>query len=361
MNMKLNVISFTENGKLLSENIAKMLEREIEINLFTKCKACMSDGSDSPVLSVETSVGDWAKTQMQKRIAMLFIGACGIAVRAIASNLTDKLQDAPVLVMDEKGKYIIPILSGHIGGGNELANYIADRTGAVPVITTATDINKRFAVDMFAKRNGLYIVNKDGIAKVSSKALAGEKITMSIEPGHGIDEKSCLPAEVRLLPYPPAETVDVVVTSQDCKFDTAILLRPQEYIIGIGCKRGKSADEIGEVIMKKINELGISITQIMALSSISQKCDEQGILEWCRKEDVLFFTYTAEELQKVKGNFTKSDFVKDQVGVDNVCERAALKACGEGGKLIVPKYAENGITIAIAKNSQCRKWVTYEK
>lgn len=349
MTMKLNVISFTENGKRLSENIAKMLEEEIEVNLYTKCKACMGDRASSPVLSVETSVGDWAKAQMQKRIAMLFIGACGIAVRAIAPNLTDKLHDAPVLVMDEKGKYIIPILSGHIGGGNELADYIAGKTGAEPVITTATDINKRFAVDLFAKRNGLYIVNKDGIAKVSSKALAGEEITMSIEPGHGIDEKSSLPPEVRLLPYPPAETVDIAVASGDCELDTAILLRPKEYIIGIGCKRGKTADEIGRFIMKKINELGISIMQILALSSISQKCDEQGILEWCKKEGVPFLTYTAEELQEVKGDFIKSDFVKSQVGVDNVCERAALKACGDGGKLIASKYAENGMTIAIAK------------
>ena len=92
--------------------------------------------------------------------------------------------------------------------------------------------------------------------------------------------------------------------------------------------------------------------QVFALSSISQKRDEQGIIEWCRKEGIPFFTYTAEELQEVNGNFTKSQFVKDQVGVDNVCERAAVKACGEDGKLILPKVAENGMTIAIAR----REW-----
>ena len=80
----------------------------------------------------------------------------------------------------------------------------------------------------------------------------------------------------------------------------------------------------------------------------AQKSDEQGIIEWCRTEGIPFFTYTAEELQEVNGTFTKSVFVKNQVGVDNVCERAAVKACGEGGKLICPKVAENGMTIAIA-------------
>ncbi len=276
---------------------------------------------------------------------MLFIGACGIAVRAVAPHLTDKLHDVPVLVMDEKGKYVIPILSGHMGGANDLANHIAKKTGAVPVITTATDLNKKFAVDLFAKRNNLYIANKDGIVKVSSKVLAGKEITICIETGHEI---TCEETGVRIVPYPPDRFVDVVVTSKDDVFDTSLLLKPREYVIGIGCKKGKKANEIDKFISKTINEMGISIMQIFALSSISQKSDEQGIIEWCRTEGIPFFTYTAEELQEVNGTFTKSVFVKNQVGVDNVCERAAVKACGEGGKLICPKVAENGMTIAIA-------------
>ena len=276
---------------------------------------------------------------------MLFIGACGIAVRAVAPHLTDKLHDVPVLVMDEKGKYVIPILSGHMGGANDLANHIAKKTGAVPVITTATDLNKKFAVDLFAKRNNLYIANKDGIVKVSSKVLAGKEITICIETGHEI---TCEETGVRIVPYPPDRFVDVVVTSKDDVFDTSLLLKPREYVIGIGCKKGKKANEIDKFISKTINEMGISIMQIFALSSISQKSDEQGIIEWCRTEGIPFFKYTAEELQEVNGTFTKSVFVKNQVGVDNVCERAAVKACGEGGKLICPKVAENGMTIAIA-------------
>ena len=268
---------------------------------------------------------------MQEQNALLFIGACGIAVRAVAPHLTDKLHDVPVLVMDEKGKYVIPILSGHMGGANDLANHIAKKTGAVPVITTATDLNKKFAVDLFAKRNNLYIANKDGIVKVSSKVLAGKEITICIETGHEI---TCEETGVRIVPYPPDRFVDVVVTSKDDVFDTSLLLKPREYVIGIGCKKGKKANEIDKFISKTINEMGVSIMQIFALSSISQKSDEQGIIEWCRTEGIPFFTYTAEELQEVNGTFTKSVFVKNQVGVDNVCERAAVKACGEDGMTI---------------------------
>ncbi|MDE7415879.1 MAG: cobalt-precorrin 5A hydrolase [Lachnospiraceae bacterium] len=343
--MRLSIISFTENGKQLSESIVKLLERELEIGLYTKCEAGINNDIYSDILFVKTSVGDWAKERMQEQNALLFIGACGIAVRSVAPFLTDKLHDVPVLVMDEKGKYVIPILSGHMGGANDLANHIAKKTGAEPVITTATDINKKFAVDLFAKRNSLSIANKDGIAKVSSKILAGREITMSIEAGHEIIGGE---SDIRFVPYPPVGFVDVVVTSKDDMFDTSLLLKPREYVIGIGCKKGKKANEIDEFILKTLKKKGISIMQIFALSSISQKRDEQGIIEWCRKEGIPFITYTAEELQEVNGTFTKSQFVKDQVGVDNVCERAAVKACGEGGKLILPKVAENGMTIAIA-------------
>ena len=347
--MKLSVISFTENGKQLSESIVKLLEKELEIKLYTKCEAGIKDDIYSDILFLKKSVGDWAKERMQEQNALLFIGACGIAVRAVAPFLTDKLHDVPVLVMDEKGKYVIPILSGHMGGANDLANHIAEKTGAEAVITTATDLNKKFAVDLFAKRNSLYIADKDGIAKVSSKVLAGKEITMSIEAGHEIIGGE---SGIRFVPYPPMGVVDVVVTSKDDMFDTSLLLKPREYVIGIGCKKGKKANEIDDFILKAIKKKGISIMQIFALSSISQKRDEQGIIEWCRKEGIPFFTYTAEDLQEVNGTFTKSMFVKDQVGVDNVCERAAVKACGEDGKLILPKVAENGMTIAVAK----REW-----
>ena len=347
--MRLSIISFTENGKQLSKNIEKLFESELKIGLYTKCEAGKNDDIYSDILFVKTSVGDWAKERMQEQDALLFIGACGIAVRAVAPFLTDKLHDVPVLVMDEKGKYVIPILSGHMGGANDLANHIAEKTGAEPVITTATDLNKKFSVDLFAKRNSLYIANKDGIAKVSSKVLAEKEITMSIEAGHEIIGGE---SGIRLVPYPPTGVVDVVVTSKDDMFDTSLLLKPREYVIGIGCKKGKKADEIDDFILKAINKMGISIMQIFALSSISRKREEQGIIEWCRKEGIPFFTYTAVELQEVNGNFTKSMFVKDQVGVDNVCERAAVKACGENGKLILPKVAENGMTIAIAR----REW-----
>ncbi len=368
----MSIISFTENGRRLSQKLQQeMTEREIR--LFSKSQNDPDEDRASFIQPVHASVNEWARVQMESGNALLFIGACGIAVRAVAPYLTDKLQDSPVLVMDERAQHVIPLLSGHIGGANELAWELARKTGAEPVITTATDLHGKFAVDLFAKRNGLFIVDKSGIAKVSSKVLAGKEITISIENGHWKSERNfskeqrkseacpaeesekpgeSIPEEVCLLPYPPPCPADVVVTSEERQFDTLLLLKPKEYIIGFGCKRGTEKEKIEAFILRKLNSFRIPVRQIYALASISQKQDEQGLLAWCRKKRVPFFTYTAEELLAVKGDFTESAFVKSQVGVGNVCERAALKACGLGGRLICEKCGEAGMTIAIAK----REW-----
>lgn len=362
--MELAVISFTKRGMSLAESLAETLQDGVDcggteeyggeyvgetvgrVTLYTKCSESAGDPGEGPVRPVESSVVRWAGEQMRAGNGILFIGACGIAVRAIAPHLTDKLHDVPVLVMDEAGKYVIPVLSGHMGGANGLARLVAGRTGAEPVMTTATDIRGKFAVDLFAKRNGLAVVNREGIAKVSARVLAGQEITLSMEEGQAA---GCLPEGVRVIPYPPGEPVDVLVTSGAEGFGAALLLKPKDYVVGIGCKKGKPEKELQEWIGKVLDRLGILPEQVCALASVSAKCREPGILALCRRAGIPFFTYTPEELQAVEGTFQGSAFVKAQVGVDNVCERAALKACGVGGKLMCGKQAENGMTVAVAR------------
>ncbi|MDE6531718.1 MAG: cobalamin biosynthesis protein [Lachnospiraceae bacterium] len=354
--MDICVISFTKKGLLLSDQLANIWSGEPLI-IYTKYSAAWDAETVHPVTLVEDTIEKWAKDRMEENQILLFIGACGIAVRAIAPNLTDKLHDSPVLVMDETGAYVIPILSGHMGGANEIAMRIANAIGAVPVITTATDLEHKFAVDLFAKRNGLFIVNKDGIAKVSSKVLEDKQITVSVEAGH-LSKCSRLPDGVHIIEYPPKQHADIVITTKKDHFDSDILLKPKEYVIGMGCKRGKEADEIEEFITRIMKETGIAAEQILALASIDRKKDEKGLLFWSRKYHVPFITYTAEQLKEMEGEFHASAFVMEKAGVDNVCERAALKACKDTGKIIYEKHAENGMTIAIAK----REWrITFDE
>lgn len=363
--MKLCMISFTKKGMQLSKRIQSLLieqfqtegaERElpiVSVSLYTKCSAVQKEAAFEGVLFVEESISLWAKEQMEQQNALLFIGACGIAVRAVAEHLKGKLTDAPVLVMDEAGNYVIPLLSGHMGGANALAVRLAEQTRALPVITTATDLNQTFAVDIFAKRNGLTIVNKEGIAAVSAKLLEEGRITMSAE-GEKADGTEEIQAEkgIVMTAYPPKHRIDVIVSSTFHNEKALLMLKPKQYVIGIGCRRGKTENEISVFIESVLKELGITEEDIYMLASIENKKREEGILAWSSKRGIPFVTYTAQQLGKVEGSFTGSSFVKKSVGVENVCERAALLACVDGGRLVLKKRAKDGMTIAAA----IRKW-----
>lgn len=344
--MNISVISFTNQGRLLADRIKSSLpDRKIE---------CYH--------KPEQGVTRWAGAQFAGNRAMIFIGACGIAVRAIAPFVKDKLWDSPVLVLDERGQYVIPILSGHVGGANELAELIAERIGANAVITTATDINGQFAVDLFARKNALTILNREGIAGVSAKVLRGEKVTFSIE-GNGESvqgDDNPIPKEIQWIEYPPKEKADVMISTVaenaaengSLGKQAVLRLKPKEYVIGIGCKSGKTKEEIADFIQENLVKAGLHVSDVAVIASIDRKKKEEGICQWAETQRIPFQTFSEEELRAVEGSFHGSEFVKQTVGVDNVCERAALAACGTDGKLMLEKQAENGITLAVAK----RKW-----
>ena len=171
--MKLAVISFTERGSRLNRSVSELLSREgIEVESTALAKYAESAGL-SPLT---TSLHDWTEKMFESQDALLFIGATGIAVRSIAPFVADKRKDPAVVVMDEKGIFAISLLSGHIGGANELAGKLANLTGAIPVITTATDVNGRFAVDVFAKKQKLWIADMKAAKQVSADVLDEKKI-----------------------------------------------------------------------------------------------------------------------------------------------------------------------------------------
>ena len=377
--MKLAIISFTENGIKLSQTVAKRLSRR-KVTLYTKCSRYTAE--DLKVQRVKESLQVWTAQRMAEGDALLFIGACGVAVRAIAPNLTDKMHDVPVLVMDEEGQYVIPILSGHVGGANELARELADLIDARPVITTATDVQKKFAVDLFAKRNHLEIMNKDGIAKVSAKALAGEQLTIAIRAKniecyhpkfcevceedfteaenqllreasmHKQDQEVCgVEPPLRLVPYVKNQQIDIVVSEMPDNKNALIWLRPKRYVVGMGCRKNKASEELLAFYQETLEQAMVEPGEVYALASIDKKKDEPGLLAISERMRIPFFTYTAEELNRVGECVHSSEFVKAQVGVDNVCERAAFAGCGVSGWLIYEKHAFDGMTIAIAERN----------
>ena len=320
--MDISIISFTENGKKLSRRVFTGWEPE-RVFLYTKCTTTSGLEEDKSaettvIQRVEEDTVSWTGAQFAAGRAIVFVGACGIAVRMIAPFVRDKLTDSPVIAMDEMGQFVIPLLSGHVGGANALAMRIAKVVGAVPVLTTATDVNGTFAADVFAKQQGLTIQNKEGIARVSSKILAGKM-------------------------------ADIVIATDENALSHGILrLKPKEYTLGIGCRRGKAYEEIRDFVDKQLEALGITMRDVNAVASIDRKRDEEGIIRLANANRIPFYTFSAEQLKHISGNFTPSEFVNSQVGVDNVCERAAMAAAGDRARLVLPKTAENGMTLAVA-------------
>lgn len=339
--MKVSIIAFTDNGMEIAYKLSNSLSESNDVD-FTRCG--------------KGALSTWTEEHFSTNDALIFIGAIGIALRAIAPYIKTKTKDSAVVVVDELGQFSIPILSGHIGGANELALQISKYLGSIPVITTATDINKVFAVDTWAKSQGLQILNPECIKLVSSKLLKGESV--HVKSDYPIQGN--FPKNVYLNDLEDSRVgYDVIITHKDleneCKNDT-LLLVPQIITVGIGCRKDIIFEAIESSILNILESENYHILSINALASIDKKANEKGILEFAKKYDLPFNTYSAEELNSLEGDFTKSEFVKSVVEVDNVCERSAV--IESNGKLIRRKDTCDGagVTVALAINDPNISW-----
>ena len=279
-------------------------------------------------------LNDWTAGAFASADALIYVGACGIAVRAIAPFARSKAEDPCVLVVDEQGRYVIPVLSGHIGGGNELALEAAGLLNALPVITTATDLNGLFAVDVWARRQSLCIRDIPRIKLVSGRLLQGLPVRMASE----FPISGQAPDGVVLSEEDPHVTVGVREPSGG-----ALHLIAPCVTAGIGCRRGIAA-----------SDAGLAAESVSQAASVDLKKDEPGLLDFCRRHSLPFVTFPADELSALPGEFTSSDFVRSVTGTDSVCERAAVAA--SGGKLIFEKHAYHGVTVAFAVSPPNLSW-----
>lgn len=243
--------------------------------------------------------------------ALIFIGAAGIAVRMIAPHIVSKLSDPAIIVIDERGKNVVSLLSGHVGGGNFLTAKIAEKISANPVITTATDVEEKFSADGLASQLGLKPSPKDAIKIINSAILRGE---------------------------------DIFLSAGNVKLN----LNPCNLICGIGCKRGTPAEKIFKAVSTACKIIFQPVERIKIFASVDLKSDEVGLLDFAKKiqREIKFFS--VDELQKkiTEYKLQESDFVKKIVGVGNVCEAAAL-CCVERGKFALTKKSFDGVTVAL--------------
>lgn len=329
--MSTAIISFTENGRKLSSVIAS--------ELSGAKRFCFHKHSDENAVSFD-DINTLTAGIFGSFDALVFVCSVGIAVRSVASHIVSKTTDPAVVSVDDGGKFAVSVLSGHIGGANELTQRIAGIVGAMPVITTATDSHGLFSPDMFALQNRLVICDMDAAKAVAAAVVNGEKIGFRCSYPHS--------------PIPDGLTendkcrvgISVSANADNKPFETTLDMLPKNLTVGIGCKRGTPTDAIAEHIRRVFDENKLDIRRLAAVATIDIKADEAGLLAFCESLKLPLKTFTADELMSVRGEFSHSDFVEKTTGADNVCERAAVCA---GGELIVRKTAGNGVTAAVAE------------
>lgn len=323
--MKIAAASFTPAG-------ARLLRR-------------LADGAPSHSFSIfdgaEGPVRDWLKKEFRAAGALVLIGAAGIAVRLVADLIVAKDKDPAVLVIDEKGRFVIPLLSGHIGGANRLAREFAAALEATPVITTATDLAGVFAVDDWSASHGCVIDDIALIKAVSSALLRGEPVgfrsDFPVEPplpagldaGGNADVGICVAFDPKQKPFP-----------------LTLNILPKIVALGAGCRSGTPGDAFERFVLETLASRGISPKSLRKVASIERKKDEECLKSFAGKYGLEFVVFSEEQLASVPGRYRGSDFVRAVTGVDNVCERAAVLA--GGGGLLLPKTAGSGMTLALA-------------
>lgn len=330
--MRAAVISFTENGDKLNERLGPALKG------FETERCGKTFGGRS------VSLGEWTRGKFNSCSLIIFIGAAGIAMRACAPYVRAKDKDPAVIVIDERGRYVIPLLSGHIGGANRLSRRLAEYLGADAVITTATDINGVWSVDEWAAENGYRIYDTGTIKYISAALLRGEPVGLV----SSFEIKGDLPLGITASEN--TECGIYISDIPDAPFKYTLCLMPKRLIIGAGSKAGADRCALSELYEKIKTENAISAVPA-SVATIDIKANEPSVKSLAQHTGAELCTFTAEELNSVKGCFTASEFVRSVTGTDNVCERAAV-ICGErqGRKtdIIVKKTVGNGVTAALA-------------
>ncbi|MDR3282488.1 MAG: cobalamin biosynthesis protein [Candidatus Methanoplasma sp.] len=335
--MKIGIICFTARGCELSNRIADVLKDE-ECEVFSKTTA------SSRAVRVEGSAGKWTEDAFHKYRGIVFVGALGIAVRYIAPNVSSKTEDPAVVCVDERGKYAIAVLSGHIGGGNELTHRIAKGIGAEAVVTTATDLGGLFSVDAYATKHDMHIGSLPLAKDISARIVDGKEVGMlsEIPVTGGMPRGIASSASGDLGAF-------ISFGSSEGPFDRTLKLTPRCHVLGIGCRRGVPRDVIERAVRSALAENCISLHSIRAVASIDLKRDEAGLIEFCSALGVVPQFFTAEHLAALPdAGFSSSPTVKAATGVDNVCERAAV-AASRSGFLAVRKTCADGVTVAVVR------------
>lgn len=352
IDMNIAVVAITRGGALLGHRLCKTMAG---FELYVSRRYAGQAGSRSTCFEPDDLkaliAGLW-----KKHDGFVLIMATGIVVRVIAPLLESKEIDPAVVVMDDAGRFAISLLSGHLGGGNELAERCAFASGARAVITTATDANGLPSFDMLARAQGWVIDDIGRVKTLNTLLLDNEEIAVVDPSGkirlwlHGrgkvtfhetLAEAAASSAHGFLL------VTNRHLPPQTCP-KALLILRPRNLVLGIGCNRGTPADEIEEFVAAHLKRLFLSPKSVICIASVAAKRDEAGLAEFAERLGAPLCCFESAELNRVVFPSPPSEHALAAVGAAGVAEPAAILASG-GGRLLLQKVKSANVTLAVAE------------
>ncbi len=348
--MKIAIIAITRNGARIGAQLRKGLGTS---ELFVSRKYAGQAGKGA--VQFDGELRELVGKLWQEYEGFVFIMAAGIVVRMIAPHLEGKETDPAVVVMDDAAKFAISLLSGHLGGANELASRCAFLTGAREVITTATDANDLPSFDMLAKDNRWEIEDLSRVKLLNSLLLDDEEIAVTDNTGlvrpyfHGRGRLVFHDTFVTAL-RSGARGILFVTSSiipPQLQSDRLLVLRPKSLVLGIGCNSGTDADEIGAVVTGQMKRLFLSHASLHCIATAEAKRHEEGLLEYAERLGVPLLFFASDQLNAVAAPSPPSEHALAAIGAAGVAEPAALLA--SGGSLILKKVKSGNVTLAIAE------------
>ncbi len=336
--MKVCILAFSIKGCILSDKIELYLEEEgHEVVSYASDKVAVMAGKEAIGRLEACVAGLFYETD-----AIIFVGSCETAIRAVAPFVRSRATDPAVISVDELGQNVVSLLSGQMITSNELAFNIADQLAATPVITNGAGRNAVFTVEAFARKNHLYVVESVLAREISAELLYGNPVGFECDYyiegnvpeslGGGDDIESGIFVSTDLLSNPFRNTLHLV---------------PKNIIIGLACSPGTKAADIEHFMYSNLEKYHIPVSRVGRICSLHALDEEPGIAEVAESMNIKYQTYSDETLLELDGNYSEDDPVGDIFNVDHASERCALRG-SHGGKLIIKTQLTNGISMAAA-------------
>jgi cobalt-precorrin 5A hydrolase len=352
------IIALTKKGVETATKISAALEKlEIKNSLFSP-EQCVQGWA----MPLEMRLGEFVKDIFGKVDAIIGVMAAGIIVRAVAPCLKSKLSDPAVVCVDVSGRFAVSLLSGHYGGANELTRIIARETGAIPVITTASDVMGKISVDEVARLLHCNIKNPDSLVAVNS-ALVNEKhvalvlvgdvkIPIKMMIGYDVKRANTAKQAASLLKnYDAGAIITESKVSTEKLPKPGTILTPKKITVGVGARKNASENEIIAAANHALARVNLPLERVDRVATVDIKKDSISMISAAKKLGLPIDFISVDALRSVKheGLSPDSKLVKEKIGVGGVCERAALITAGKNAKLILKKMKKNGVTVAIAE------------